>query len=198
MSIEYRIEPATIDDCDTIARAIAVSSAGYAQIGWQVEQARFPGLDLLAIGARLYAADIQPFTWRNAVIARGIESLGVMLCYGIDADYQSAEPEADEEDEADVYYPVRMEVPDSWYLCGMTVFERWRGHGIGSRLLETAQHQARQHGYSTISLISFEQNTGALRLYLRNGYEIVERRAVVPHPMIEYRGDALLMAANVP
>jgi len=197
MSDELQIHPAAAADCDTIAKAIGISSAGYAQIGWQARQQDFPGLELIEIGTRLYAEDLQPFTWRNAVIARGDEPVGAMLCYGIDAGYESAEPETDAGNETDVYYTVRMEIPGSWYLCGMTVFETWRGRGVGSRLLEVAHVQAKENGYSRISLITFEQNEGAVRLYLRKGYEIVERRAIVPHPMIEYSGDALLMAANV-
>jgi ribosomal protein S18 acetylase RimI-like enzyme len=196
--MEYRLRPAVRSDCEVIARAIALSSGGYAQIGWQERQADYPGLGLLEIGSRLYARDEPPFTWRNCTVAEADQPLGVMLAYGIDASYESVEPAVGGDDETtrDVFYPARMEVPDSWYICGMTIFEPWRGRGIGSRLLRFANEQAARMGYRRLSLIAFEQNQGSVRLYLRHGFRIVERRRIVAHAMIEYTGDALLMTAS--
>lgn len=48
-----------------------------------------------------------------------------------------------------------------------------------------------------MSLIVFEQNTEAKRLYERHGFREVTRRPVVPHQLIRYTGDALLMVAEV-
>ena len=49
-----------------------------------------------------------------------------------------------------------------------------------------------------VSLICFERNEAALRLYHRLGFSEVDRRAIVPHPMLHYRnGDAVLMARDV-
>ena len=52
-------------------------------------------------------------------------------------------------------------------------------------------------GIETLSLIVSEQNVSALRWYERLGFREIDRRAVVPHPMIRYTGDALLMTAQV-
>jgi len=195
--IDYGIRAATESDCDIVAEAIAISSGGYAQLGWQEKQDEYAGLSLPEIGSRRYMLDKAPFTWRNCMVADAKEPLGVLLAYGIDADYESVEPVEAQENALDVYYPVKMEVVDSWYICGMTVFEPWRGKGIGSRFLEVAGRQAIDNGYNQLSLIAFEQNAGSVRLYLRNGFSVVERRTIVPHPMIEYTGDALLMVAQV-
>ena len=43
----------------------------------------------------------------------------------------------------------------------------------------------------------FEQNAVAKRLYERRGFREVDRRPVVPHELIHYMGDALLMVAGV-
>ena len=43
----------------------------------------------------------------------------------------------------------------------------------------------------------FEQNAGAKRLYERAGYNEKLRHAVVPHPLIHYTGDALLMVKHL-
>ncbi len=62
--------------------------------------------------------------------------------------------------------------------------------------MQLAREQARQHGYDRLSLVVFEENTPALRLYQRLGYEIIDRAPIiVPHPLIRCSGDALPMVA---
>jgi ribosomal protein S18 acetylase RimI-like enzyme len=51
------------------------------------------------------------------------------------------------------------------------------------------------HGHDRLSLVVFEGNTVAVRLYRQMGYEIIKRAPVVPHPLIRCSGDALLMVA---
>lgn len=49
-----------------------------------------------------------------------------------------------------------------------------RGHrrkGLGSALMQHAQHWAKQTGYDQISLQVFEDNHAAIRLYLKMGYK---------------------------
>ena len=72
-----------------------------------------------------------------------------------------------------------------------------RGRGIGTRLLEAARER-RTLGCPALSLICFAENGGARRLYQRHGFRVVDRRAVVPHPMIHATGEALLMSAARP
>lgn len=195
--VNYQTRPASSADCDVITKAIAISSGGYAQLGWQEKQGDYPGLSLAEIGSRMYARDKPPFTWRNCIVAEADEPLGVMLAYGISAGDGSADSASEKEDDHDVFYPVSMEIQNSWYICGMTVFAAWRGKGIGSHFLKNANVQAKDQAYDQISLIAFAQNEGSVRLYLRNGFSVAESRTIIPHPMLEYTGDALLMVAPV-
>ncbi len=55
----------------------------------------------------------------------------------------------------------------------------------------------RERGFGVLSLIVFEQNAGAVRLYEREGFRVVDRAAVVPHGLIQHTGDVLLMAMEV-
>ena len=48
-----------------------------------------------------------------------------------------------------------------------------------------------------ISVEVFEENEGALRLYLRHGFRPVDRRPVVPHSCYPHRGDILLLVQNL-
>ncbi len=56
-----------------------------------------------------------------------------------------------------------------------------------------AEQHARERRLNKLSLIVFEQNDGAKRLYERLGYQVVAREPVVPHPLIHHTGNALLM-----
>ena len=87
----------------------------------------------------------------------------------------------------------RLEEDASMYICGVALFESHRGLGIGSQFMQQAEGAARREGLDKLSLIVFEQNTGAKALYDRLGYKVAKREAVVPHPLIHYTGDALLM-----
>ena len=91
----------------------------------------------------------------------------------------------------------RLEVDNSYYICGMALFPQHRGTGMGTRLLALAEEHAREKGFDKISLIVFEQNTGAKRLYDRSGYMEVGREAIYPHPLIHYTGDAILMVKKL-
>ena len=83
----------------------------------------------------------------------------------------------------------------SLYVSAVAVFHEHRRLGIGTRLLEEARRRARALGLDRLSLICFEKNTKALRLYQRLGFRELRRRAIVPHPFLHYReGDAILLA----
>ena len=72
---------------------------------------------------------------------------------------------------------------------GVALFPEARGKGAGSQFMQLAEQQARKNKLNKLSLIAFEQNTGAKRLYERLGY----REAIYPHPLIHFTGDAILM-----
>jgi ribosomal protein S18 acetylase RimI-like enzyme len=56
-----------------------------------------------------------------------------------------------------------------------------------------AEQQAKDQAFDKLSLIVFEQNTGAKKLYETMGYQEVARETIYPHPLIRYTGNALLV-----
>lgn len=99
--------------------------------------------------------------------------------------------------EPDVLAPYSLEAPGTWYICALALFPKFRGQGIGTQFLSIAHQQAAERGFSELSLLCFEQNIGALNLYRRNGFKVIDRNRVVPHPFIHHTGDVLLMTAPV-
>lgn len=68
---------------------------------------------------------------------------------------------------------VRLEATDSERvkLSRLGVHERWKGDGVGSRLLDHAEEVARDDGYATIWLTTPEEHPYLPELYRRRGYE---------------------------
>ena len=67
----------------------------------------------------------------------------------------------------------------SWYINALGVQPEARGRGLGARLLAEADALARAAGLDAVSLIASDVNVGAIRLYERNGFEVVASRPKV-------------------
>ncbi|GAB4446174.1 MAG: GNAT family N-acetyltransferase [Cyanobacteria bacterium J069] len=193
---------AIADDSMTIARLFQIASDGVVDYIWQTQQPQYPGLTPLQIGATRYADPDNVFGYKNCVIAeQNREIVGMMTSFPIaptaaesDTSLESSLAVAAElSGDPDVLAPYNLEAPGTWYICALAVFPEFRGRGIGSQLLKLAHQQAAEKGFQELSLLCFEQNAGALRLYQRNGFQERDRTAVVPHPLIHFTGDLLLL-----
>lgn len=180
-------------DARTIAELFAESSGGVAEYVWTQIDADADPLDT---GEVRYKRTGTEFSYENCVLAEvDGQVAGMMVSFPMPGHADTANDNHD----ADVDPVLRpydeLEVPGSYYICGIAMFPEFRGMGLGTRFLEFAKSRAAAERCGTLSLIVFEENTGAKRLYERQGYTVVDRRAVVPHPCIRYTGDALLMTA---
>jgi len=183
--------PAAKADSRTIATLYSISSDGVADYIWT--RLAEPGQDILDVGQARYEREGTPFSYRSCTIAEVEgEIAGMLVAFPMWVD-ANAPPEEDP-----VLAPYsRLEEDASYYVCGVALFPAFRGQGIGSRFMSLAEDAARDEDLAKLSLIVFEQNTGAKKLYDRLGYREVARAAVVPHPLIHYTGDALLMVKEI-
>ena len=188
---EIGLRSATSKDSRAIAELFRISSGGVADYIWTLLKPEYPGLDLLDIGERRYAREGVNFSCENCTIAEHDGSvLGMLHAFEM--------PQSSEEETDPVLRPyAELEAPGSLYISGVAMFPEYRGLGIGTRLMNAAMETAQMRDLAKLSLIAFEQNEGSWRLYLRLGYDVVDQRAVVPHPLIRYTGNALLMTRAV-
>ena len=62
------------------------------------------------------------------------------------------------------------------YVYAFRVWEPLRGGGIGTLLLQTAQHIAKEQGFAQVQLAVERTNSAALHLYERLGYHTFSQR----------------------
>ena len=193
MGKETRFRRARVEDCAKIAALYSISSDGVADYIWR--KLAGPGEDPLKVGERRYAREDTVFSYKNCVVAEhNGEVIGMLVAFPTETEPDPGEPEGEDP----VLAPYgELERPGSYYVCGMALFPEHRGRGLGARMLGLAREEARRRGLAEMSLIVFEQNAGAKRLYERHGFREVARRPVVPHELIRHTGDALLMVAEV-
>ena len=187
---EFTFRPAVKSECRKIAELYGISSDGVAEYIWT--KMADPGEDVLHIGQRRYEQEDSVFSYRNCSMVDLDETAAGMLVafpMEIDDEYMESDP---------VLIPYsKLEEPDSYYICGMAVFPKYRGRGIGTQLLMLAEKNAREHELQKLSLVVFEQNEGAKHLYERSGYYEKAREPIVPHPLIHFDGNAVLMVKNL-
>ncbi|MFV0559605.1 MAG: GNAT family N-acetyltransferase [Enterococcus sp.] len=84
------------------------------------------------------------------------------------------------EDEIDLFTDDET-FPDEWYLDSISVSEDFRGHGIGSELLEALPKLAHKANKTRIGLSVDKENPAAKRLYERNGFKDVGEMVISGH-----------------
>ncbi|MGD8568876.1 MAG: GNAT family N-acetyltransferase [Gammaproteobacteria bacterium] len=189
------IRKATPDDCRFIAELALIAGEGIPAYFWK--QSRKNGEDIIDVGARNAASESENFSYRNtrlAIIDGNIA--GMLLAYRL----PNAEHTETLEDFPEFIRPlIELEqcVPDSFYINMLSAYPEFRNRGIGTALMSIVDKLAIEAGCDTISVEVFEQNEGALRLYQRLGYNIVEHREVIPHPCHPYQGKIFLMTKDV-
>lgn len=197
-ALHYR--PATPADARKIAELIALSSDGVAVIEWQQESQQRARGDTLDIGAETYAKDEGCYSYTNCTMAEADNEIaGMLLTFPMPRDCQPrTQRQRPQANDTNVFAPyMYLEEPNSWYICGVATFKQYRGLGIGQHLMQLAEQQARQHGYPKLSLVAFEQNARVVQWYQRLGYAVVDQAPVIPHPLIPYTGNALLMTRSI-
>lgn len=183
--------PAEKADCRTIAELYSISSDGVADYIWT--QLAATGEDILDVGQRRYERENTLFSYQNCTLATINDAIaGMLVAFPMIVD-EDAEPEDDP-----VLAPYsKLEADKTYYICGIALFPDYREQGIGSQLMKLAETHAVEKGLGKLSLIVFEENAGAKRLYDRLGYQEIAREAIVPHPLIHYSCDAILMVKTI-
>ena len=191
MARKFNLRDATREDAGEIAKLFLISSDGLAEYIWSRIGA--PGRSLAETGAERYAREGVAFSYENCIVAER-NGIIVGMLHGFDM------PEGNGGVTEDPVLRPYAELEDagSYFVSGVALFPDHRNQGIGTALLEAAHERATSLRLPRVSLICFEMNEDAMRLYKRFGYQEFARRPLVPHPMLHYKeGDAILLVKAI-
>ena len=189
------IRSASAYDAEPLAKLIDIAGEGIPSWFWAQKCAE--DQQPLEFGTERAKRPTGGFSYKNALIAeRDDHPCGMVLSYAIDA--------APEDDPSDLPAPFAPFIAleqlsvGTWYVNALAVFPGWRNQGLGTKLLASAEMLARENGANATSIQVFEQNTDAVRLYRRLGYEFAASAPVRLHPCQPYyTGEVLLLIKRI-
>ena len=179
-----------------LAQLINLAGEGLPLYLWR-QMAR-AGEDPWEIGQERAARNSGGFSYRNSVVAEVDGSIaGALVGYPVAADPEPVDPSS----VPPMFAPL-LELESlaagTWYVNAVATFPDARGLGVGSRLMEWAEHRADVLGLRGTSLIVSDANRGARRLYERLGYEDVARRPMVKEQWQNAGDNWVLMIKDQP
>jgi len=195
MDIIYR--EGNIEDCDKIAQGIDLASGGIIEF-------LFHGLlkDYTAdqVMSNVLRDEKGYETYKNAIVAEyENEVIGIVYSYpakyhGISEETRTFFPQERLEFLADFF---NSRVENSLFLDSIYVDEKFRGLGVGSKLIQLTKEKAKKQGFSQLSLMVMNSNSVARRSYERNAFTIVKHVDVKEHPLIPNKGGIYLLVSDV-
>ena len=195
MDITYRT--ARKADCLRMAELINIASGGVVEF---LFHDLIPGLTPLQIVAHNLENDHGSHTYKNAIVAEfenrvvGMALSFPALFHKITAEMRQYFPK-DRLDHLSDFYASR--VDDSFFLDALCVDQRLRQNGIGGRLISLTKKKAKQSGFEILSLIVFADNTKALSVYHRHGFEVLGPVRLNSHERIPHEGGCYLMKSPI-
>jgi ribosomal protein S18 acetylase RimI-like enzyme len=192
---DIEIRKATKDDCLAIAELAMMAGEGIPAFFW--EQSRQADERIEAVGARNAASETDNFSYRNAWLGMlDGDIAGMLLAYRL----PEAEDAEDLEALPEFIRPlVELEhcVPGSFYINMLATYPKYRNRSVGTQLMGIVDELAAAADCTVSSIEVFSENTGALKLYERLGYRIIETRPAVPHPCHPHTEKIVLLTREV-
>ena len=195
MEILYR--SGKIEDCDKIAQGIELASGGIIEFLFHDLLGAYTATQVMS---NLLREEKGYETYKNAIVAEyENEVVGIVYSYpakyhGISEETRNFFPKERLEFLADFF---NSRVENSLFLDSIYVDEKFRGLGVGSRLIQLTKEKAKKQGFSKLSLMVMNSNSVARRSYERNAFTIVKHVDVKEHPLIPNKGGIYLLVSDV-
>jgi len=192
-----RIRKATSQDARIIAELADMAAEGLEVADWR--QKAGGQVDPLAVGQQVALDPKSHLYFENAYFAEDDNQIqGMVLVRKIpEESLEDIAPILEKEPEAIVLWELEQQITDHLAIEILAVYEDFRQKGLGQKLLDHAVQLTKDRGYEKLSLLAFEENQKAVPLYIRNGFEIMDRRPIPEEFDIPYTGDLVLMTKTI-
>ena len=195
MQISYR--DGRNEDCAILAKLINIASEGIIEY---LFHDLIPDMTSVQMVAHNLSAENSFYSYKNAIVAEYNQNLiGASLSYPsrfhqITEEMRNFLPE-DRLEHFKSFYASRVE--DSLLLNALCVDKRFRGKGIGTKLIALTKKKAKKDGFKSLSLMVLADNADAHRLYARCGFKTVEAVELKSHELIPHEGGCLLLKCEI-
>ena len=182
------IRKATATDSDILA--ILANIAGGGTLAF-IERGIDPAADARAIYRKMIAAATDLFSHRNCLAAEfngRVVGLANVFPAGVNENDRSMTLTPREEH---LEARTRLNDPRSYLLNNIAVDPVWRGKGIGVRLVESIIAEAKQHGFRSITLPVWADNSRAIAFNRVHGFRSVRGANIPWHPELPHVGGSL-------
>lgn len=195
MEIKYR--PGEKKDCAKLAELINIASDGVVEY---LFHGLVTGMTPVQVIAHNHENDNYPHSYKSAIVATHKNNIvGMALSYPsfyhkITDEMRSFFP-SDRLEHFSSFYSSRVE--NTWFLDALCVIESYRRRGIGQKLISLTKEKAIENGYNALSLIVFADNTLAIPVYERTGFEVVQKVELRGNEFIKHEDGCLLMKCEI-
>ena len=183
MSAPITIRPAIKADATEVALLVNIATHGGIGIGWRHDQRAEGTYDPAEVGRLDMLDETNDLNWRNAYMAESDgEIVGMVLGYA-EPDVMPPMPPAP--NGAGFLTPIiELEwlAGGNWFISMLAVHASWRGKGIGGKLIGLADEKRAETERRGLALIVEDENTGARRLYERDGFLVAAARPMHRYP----------------
>ena len=188
--MDFRI--GTADDATTFA--LIFDAAGRRIPSYFCSQYAADGQSFFEFGREKIRTDTEGKSYyKNWYVAeKNSNFVGAFFGFIVDKPY----PEIDYENELEFWIPFKeleMLASGTWLLQVISILPEYRGKNYAKDLLMKAEEVARGHSAKKITLQVEQVNNIAMKAYLANGYQEVDRRELIPFPFSNDSGDIILM-----
>jgi len=188
MDLKFRY--AEKEDCMRLSELASMASYGVVDY---LFRDLIPGLSPVEI---LAASVEQDEGYNSTLLAQeGQATVGISLSYP--SEYHGISKEMEEFFPADRllhlndFYSSR--VDNSWYIDSLAVDPKYRRKGVAISLLEETKKVASKSGFNSLSLITFAENSPAINLYNKFGFQIIKQIKVEGNEYITNKNGCLLL-----
>ena len=195
MDILYR--SGQLEDCSKIAEGIDRASGGIMNFLFAGLLEKYTVTEVMANSLR---DETGYDSYKNAIVAEYQDDIiGIVYSYPakfheITAETRKFFPRDRLELLAEFF---NSRVDNSLFLDSIYVDEKFRGQGIGNRLIALTKQKAQKNGFKQLSLMVMNDNMIARRAYERNSFTIVKHIDVKEHRLIPNKGGIYLLVSDV-
>jgi ribosomal protein S18 acetylase RimI-like enzyme len=185
------------EDCTVLADLVNIASEGVIEY---LFHDLIPDMTPVKMVAHNLSAEDSYYSYKNTIVSEYNQNIiGASLSYPssfhqITEELKNFLPQ-DRLEHFKSFYHSRIE--DSLFLNALCVDGRFRGKGIGTKLISLTKKKAKKSGFKVLSLMVLADNADAQRLYARCGFKIAEAVELKSHELIPHEGGCLLMKCEI-